>query len=109
MRLGRRACSATPGQPLRIERQQRQSEKEPGQHDDNAEKEDPGGLDQQTQLTVAAKGIEAFAAIPGKELITLTDDEAAAFRALNAPVVAKIIEETGGNAKAVIEALAASK
>jgi TRAP-type C4-dicarboxylate transport system substrate-binding protein len=66
-------------------------------------------LGQQTQLTVASKGIAAFAALPGKEVITLTAEEAEAFRALNAPVVAKIIDETGGSAKAIIDALAASK
>ncbi|ODT83689.1 MAG: ABC transporter substrate-binding protein [Pelagibacterium sp. SCN 64-44] len=64
-------------------------------------------LGNQTQLNVAAAGIKAFADAPGKELITLSEDEARAFHDLNAPVVARIVAETGGNAQAVIDALAA--
>jgi len=64
-------------------------------------------LGNQTQLNVAAAGIQAFANAPGKEVITLTEDEARAFHDLNAPVVARIVAETGGNAQAVIDALTA--
>lgn len=62
-------------------------------------------LGSQTQLSVAGKGIQAFADMAGKELITLTEAEARAFHDLNAPVVAKIVAELGGNAQAVIDAL----
>jgi len=64
-------------------------------------------LGNQTQLNVAAAGIQAFANAPGKEVITLTEDEARAFHDLNAPVVARIVAETGSNAQAVIDALTA--
>ncbi|WP_323013815.1 TRAP transporter substrate-binding protein [Devosia sp.] len=64
-------------------------------------------LGNQTQLNVAAAGIKAFADAAGKEVITLSEDEARAFHDLNAPVVARIVAETGGNAQAVIDALAA--
>ncbi len=64
-------------------------------------------LGNQVQLTEAAKGIEKFGAMEGKELITLTADEAAAFNALSTPVVAAVVAETGGNAQAVIDALMA--
>jgi TRAP-type C4-dicarboxylate transport system substrate-binding protein len=62
-------------------------------------------LGSQTQLTVAGAGIKAFADMAGKELIALTEDEARAFHDLNAPVVAKIVADLGGNAQAVIDAL----
>lgn len=61
----------------------------------------------QVQLAEAAKGIAKFGETEGKELITLTADEAAAFNALSAPVVAAVVAETGGNAQAVIDALMA--
>ncbi len=61
----------------------------------------------QVQLAEAAKGIEAFGALDGKELIALTAEEAAAFNALSAPVVATVVAEIGGNAPAVIDALKA--
>ena len=64
-------------------------------------------LGNQVQLSEAEKGIAAFGAIEGKELITLTADEAAAFNALSAPVVATVVAETGGNAQAVVDALKA--
>ena len=64
-------------------------------------------LGNQVQLTEAAKGIAAFAAAEGKELVTLTAEEAAAFNALSAPVVATVVAETGGNAQAVVDALKA--
>jgi TRAP-type C4-dicarboxylate transport system substrate-binding protein len=59
------------------------------------------------QLDVAAKGIAAFGTLPGKQLITLTAEEAAAFNALSSPVVAAVVTETGGNAQAVVDALKA--
>ena len=59
------------------------------------------------QLAEAAKGIAAFGALAGKELITLTAEEAAAFNAAAAPVVAAVIAQTGGDAQAVIDALKA--
>lgn len=61
----------------------------------------------QVQLAEAAKGIEKFGATEGKELIVLTPEEAAAFNALSAPVVAAVVAETGGNAQAVVDALKA--
>ncbi len=64
-------------------------------------------LGNQVQLTEAAKGIAAFAAAEGKELVTLTAEEAAAFNALSAPVVAAVVAETGGTAAAVVAALKA--
>jgi TRAP-type C4-dicarboxylate transport system substrate-binding protein len=57
------------------------------------------------QLAEAAKGIAAFGATEGKELVALTAEEAAAFDALSAPVVAAVVAETGGAAQAVIDAL----
>jgi TRAP-type C4-dicarboxylate transport system substrate-binding protein len=62
-------------------------------------------LGNQVQLTEAAKGIEAFGAMEGKELIRLRAEEAAAFNTLSAPVVDAVVAETGGNAHAVIDAL----
>ena len=61
----------------------------------------------QVQLAEAAKGIAKFGETEGKELISLTADEAAAFNALSAPVVATVVAETGGTAQAVIDALMA--
>ena len=61
----------------------------------------------QVQLGEAAKGIAKFGETEGKELISLTADEAAAFNALSAPVVAAVVAETGGTAQAVIDALMA--
>ena len=62
-------------------------------------------LGNKVQLGEAAKGIEKFGATEGKELIKLTPEQAAAFNALSAPVVEKVVAETGGNAKAVVDAL----
>jgi TRAP-type C4-dicarboxylate transport system substrate-binding protein len=59
----------------------------------------------EVQLAEAAKGIAAFGATEGKELITLTPEAAAAFNALSAPVVAAVVAETGGDAQAVVDAL----
>lgn len=64
-------------------------------------------LGNQTQLSVAAAGITAFGETAGKEVITLTEEEAKAFRDLNAPVVEKIVADAGGNAQSVYSALAA--
>lgn len=65
-------------------------------------------LGNRTQLEVAAAGIKAFADTEGKEVITLTEEEARAFHELNLPVVQSIIAETGGNAPAIVEALSAN-
>lgn len=62
---------------------------------------------QQSQLKVAASGIEAIAAMPGKEVIRLTPEQAAPFDAIAAEVTAKIVAETGDEAKALVDALAA--
>ena len=61
---------------------------------------------QQSQLKVAASGIEAIAAMPGKEVIRLTPEQAAPFDAIAAEVTAKIVAETGAEAKALFDALA---
>ena len=61
-------------------------------------------LGQQTQLTVAAGGVEAFEEMGG-EVINLTDEEAAAFDELSAPVVDQVVAETGEGAAAIVEAL----
>ena len=63
---------------------------------------------QNVQLTVAAKGIADFDATEGKEVITLTADEAAAFDALSAAVIGNVVAEVGGNAQAVVDAFAAN-
>ncbi|SDG94349.1 TRAP transporter substrate-binding protein [Alloyangia pacifica] len=60
----------------------------------------------EVQLAVAAGGVEAFAEIEGREVIELTAEEAAAFNALSAPVTEKVVAETGGNAQAIVDALA---
>jgi TRAP-type C4-dicarboxylate transport system substrate-binding protein len=59
------------------------------------------------QIAEAEKGIEAFAATPGKELIELTPEEAAEFNAAAEGVIADVIAETGGDAQAVVDALRA--
>ncbi|QYZ69601.1 TRAP transporter substrate-binding protein [Neotabrizicola shimadae] len=64
-------------------------------------------LGNQVQLTEAAKGIEAFAAMPGKEVISLSPEEAAAFNDLTAGVTTQVVAETGGNAQAIVDALKA--
>jgi TRAP-type C4-dicarboxylate transport system substrate-binding protein len=61
---------------------------------------------QKVQLTVAEKGLAAFAATPGKEVITLTAEEAAPFNEAADKVTATVIAETEG-AKAIADALAA--
>ncbi|QEW23230.1 Neu5Ac-binding protein (plasmid) [Paracoccaceae bacterium] len=76
--------------------------------DEQAEVLDAGraasDLANQTQLTVAEAGIAAFEDMGG-DVIRLSPDEAAAFNALSAPVVDKVVGETGGNAAAIVEAL----
>jgi TRAP-type C4-dicarboxylate transport system substrate-binding protein len=69
--------------------------------------EEASVLGNQVQRDVAAAGIADFGALPGKELITLTAEEAAAFNTLSAPVIATIVAETGGQAQAVVDALKA--
>lgn len=64
-------------------------------------------LGNKTQLEVAAAGIAAFGDTTGKEVITLTDEEAEAFHDLNVPVVEKVIAEIGGDAQAVYDTFAA--
>lgn len=63
---------------------------------------------QAVQLSVAADGIASFGATEGKEVITLTEDEAAAFDALSASIIGTVVAETGGNAQAVVDALMAN-
>ena len=62
---------------------------------------------QASQLAGAAKGIEGFSALPGKEVIHLTAEQAAPFDAVVPGVVAKVVGETGGDAQAVVDALSA--
>jgi TRAP-type transport system periplasmic protein len=60
------------------------------------------------QLTVAAKGIDAFAGMPGKEVIHLTAEEAAPFNELSKAVVESVIAETkvdGSDPQAIVTAL----
>jgi TRAP-type C4-dicarboxylate transport system substrate-binding protein len=59
------------------------------------------------QLAEAARGIDMFGTLAGRELIRLTAEEAAAFNTLSAPVVAAVVATTGGNAQAVIDTLMA--
>lgn len=62
------------------------------------------GLANATQLSVAEAGIAAFAELGG-QVIELSPEEAAAFDALSAPVVDKVVAEVGGNAQAIVAAL----
>jgi len=57
-----------------------------------------------TQLSVAEGGIAALIEAGG-ELIELTDEEAAAFNELSAPIVGQVVAETGEAAQAVVDAL----
>lgn len=61
---------------------------------------------QKVQLTVAEKGFATFAATPGKEVITLTEAEAAPFNAVADKVTAEGIAQADGG-KAVADALKA--
>lgn len=65
-------------------------------------------LGNQTQLTVAANGIKAFAAAEGKEVIRPAPEDIAAFNARSAGVLKKVIDEAeakGLDARAVVNAL----
>ncbi|KGJ06643.1 TRAP-type C4-dicarboxylate transport system, substrate-binding protein [Paracoccus halophilus] len=59
------------------------------------------------QLDVAAEGLEQFAAAPGKQVIELTEEEAAAFDLLSAAVTAQVVAESGDDAQAIVDALKA--
>ncbi|WP_106746483.1 TRAP transporter substrate-binding protein [Yoonia maritima] len=59
-----------------------------------------------TQLTVAEGGIVAFEEMGG-EVVRLSDDEAAAFNVLSAPIVDQVVADTGEAAQAVVDALTA--
>lgn len=59
---------------------------------------------QKVQLTVAEKGFADFAMLPGKEVITLTEAQAAPFNAAADKVTAKAIKQTEGS-QAVADAL----
>lgn len=68
-------------------------------------------LGNQVQLTEAAKGIEDFDAMKGKETIRLSPEEAAAFDELSAGVVEAVVAETaeaGIEAQAIADALQAN-
>lgn len=61
-------------------------------------------------LGIADKALAGFAATEGKEVITLSPEEAAKFNAASAPVVEKVVAEVaaaGGNAAAFVAALQA--
>ncbi|MCI5076486.1 TRAP transporter substrate-binding protein [Oricola sp.] len=61
-------------------------------------------------LGIAAKALDAFGTTEGKEVITLSDEEAAKFNAASAPVVEKVIADAdaaGLEASAYVEALKA--
>lgn len=63
------------------------------------------------QLAAAGKGIDAFAAMPGKTVIHLTAAEAAAFDALSAKTRDSVVATLAGQglpAKSVVEALSAN-
>ena len=57
------------------------------------------------QLDVAAAGLQQFAAMPGKEVIALTPDQARAFDDLSAQVTMQIVAETGDGAQEIVDAL----
>ncbi|SLN49127.1 Sialic acid-binding periplasmic protein SiaP precursor [Aquimixticola soesokkakensis] len=59
------------------------------------------------QVRVAAEGIAGFAATEGKEVIELTEAEAAAFDVLSEAENDNIVALAGGDAEAVIEAFSA--
>ncbi len=59
---------------------------------------------QAMQLRVAASGIESFAAMPGKEVIHLTPEQAAPFNAVADEVTAKTVADTGKAATAIVTA-----
>ncbi|KEQ04534.1 TRAP transporter substrate-binding protein [Pseudorhizobium pelagicum] len=63
---------------------------------------------QASQLRVAADGIETFAQMEGREVIRLTPEEAAPFNQAAEEVTARIVDEIGGDAEAIVEALKAN-
>lgn len=62
---------------------------------------------QAMQLRVAAGGIESFGAMPGKEVIRLTPEQAAPFDRIAEAVTAGIIGEIGTEAGKIVDALKA--
>ncbi|WP_353476298.1 TRAP transporter substrate-binding protein (plasmid) [Salipiger sp. H15] len=63
-------------------------------------------LGNKVQLTVAADGIEAFRAMDGKQVIELTPEQAAPFNEAALKVTDEVVAETGGEAQAIVDALA---
>ena len=63
---------------------------------------------QASQLRVAADGIETFAQTEGREVIRLTPEEAAPFNQAAEEVTARIVDDLGGDAEAMVEALKAN-
>ncbi|MNI84298.1 Bacterial extracellular solute-binding protein, family 7 [compost metagenome] len=61
---------------------------------------------QKVQLTVAEKGFADFAKLPGKDVITLTEAQAAPFNAAADKVTAEAIKQSEGS-QAVVDALKA--
>lgn len=62
-------------------------------------------LANETQLAAARGGVDAFASAEGKQVIMLTEEQAAAFNDLSAGVTAAVIAETGGDAQTIVDAL----
>ncbi|MFC2968499.1 TRAP transporter substrate-binding protein [Acidimangrovimonas pyrenivorans] len=62
-----------------------------------------------SQLKVAEAGFVSFAATPGKEVIRLTPDQAAAFDKLSAPVTEEVVRKAGGDAQKIVDALKAGQ
>ncbi|WP_159952469.1 TRAP transporter substrate-binding protein [Rhizobium sp. 18065] len=60
---------------------------------------------QQMQLRVAAAGIESFAALPGKDVIHLTPEQAAPFDTISDGVTQKVVSDLGEKAAQIAEAL----
>ncbi|WP_102225253.1 TRAP transporter substrate-binding protein [Acidimangrovimonas sediminis] len=63
----------------------------------------------ESQLKVAEAGFRSFAAEPGKEVIHLTADQAAAFDKLSVPVTEEVVKKTGGDAQKIVDALKADQ
>lgn len=64
-------------------------------------------LGNETQLAVAGEGVKAFEEMEGKEVIRLSDEEAAAFDELSASVVEQVVSEGGDDVARIVEALSA--
>ncbi|WP_330629336.1 TRAP transporter substrate-binding protein [Thioclava sp. FTW29] len=60
-----------------------------------------------SQLAVASKGIADFAALPGKQVIHLTPEEASAFDRLSDGLVKTIAKEEGKDAQHIVDVLSA--